>query len=289
MNDEKKSIQKFRERLAQAEKRERHARRQGWPFFLVLGILTLVAWMLPLRPTVSTKEKRTLETFPAFSLAAVADGSYFSDISLWFSDTFPGRDGWILAAQRLEALYGDTSIAVYGNASAGAKIPAVTEKTPAPETPADASPAAAPEETAEPAPTAEPTPTPEPEWGGENPEDEEVSLTAVIQIGDSAYDYAYFSQYYADVYAANVTHAADLLEGKCRVFDVFRLHGTTIMLPRGYREKIGVACEEDILAYVNSRMGENVYCVDTFTPLVAHNSEYLYFRTDHHWTALGAW
>ena len=36
-------------------------------------------------------------------------------------------------------------------------------------------------------------------------------------------------------------------------------------------------------------MGDNVYCVDTFTPLVAHNSEYIYFRTDHHWTALGAW
>lgn len=290
MNDEKKSIQKFRGRLAQAEKRDRHARRQGWPFFLVLGILTLVAWLLPLRPTVSAKEKRTLEPFPAFSLAAVADGSYFSDISLWFSDTFPGRDGWILAAQRLEALYGDTSIAVYGSASAGDKIPAVTEETPAPETPAaDASPTAAPEETAVPAATAEPTPTPEPEWGGKNPEDEEVSLSAVIQIGDSAYDYAYFSQYYADLYAANVTRAAELLEGKCRVFDVFRLHGTTIMLPREYREEIGVACEEDILAYVNSQMGENVYCVDTFTPLVAHNSEYLYFRTDHHWTALGAW
>ena len=82
------------------------------------------------------RSKRTLEPFPAFSLAAVADGSYFSDISLWFSDTFPGRDGWILAAQRLEALYRDTSIAVYGSASAGDEIPAVTEKTPAPETPA---------------------------------------------------------------------------------------------------------------------------------------------------------
>lgn len=301
MHEDKKSIMEFRERFERAEKQKRRARRQGWPFLLALGILTVVAWMLPLRPTVSTKEKRTLETFPAFSLAAVADGSYFSDISLWFSDTFPGRDGWILAAQRLEKLYGDTSIAIYGNASAGDKIPVAAEKTPAPEPSADAVPAAAPEEitvpeesaaptaTAEPTPTVEPTATPEPEWGGENPEDEEVAFSAVIQIGDSAYDYAGFSQYYADAYAANVTRAADLLEGKCRVFDVFRLHGTTLLLPRDYREEIGVACEEDALTYVNSQMGENVYCVDTFTPLLLHNSEYIYFRTDHHWTALGAW
>lgn len=289
MHDDKRSIIENRN-SASAEKPSRRARRQGWPFFLALGILTVIAWILPLRPTVSTREKRTLETFPAFSLAAVADGSYFSDISLWFSDTFPGRDGWILAAQRLEKLYGDTSITVYGNASAGDKIPVAAEKTPAPETPAaEGDPTAAPEETAAGEATAEPTPESEPEWGGENPDDEEVALGAVIQIGDSAYDYAYFNQYYADAYAANVTRAAELLAGKCRVFDLFRLHGTSLMLPRDYREMIGVACEEDVLAYVYSQMGDNVYCVDTFTPLVAHNSEYIYFRTDHHWTALGAW
>lgn len=75
-----------------------------------------------------------------------------------------------------------------------------------------------------------------------------------------------------------MTRAADLLEGKCRVFDVFVLHGTTLMLPREYRESIGVACEEDILAYVNSQMGDNVYCVDTYNSLLPHNGEYIYFR-----------
>lgn len=290
MHDEQTTLSR-RARRAQAEKQKRRAALPGLPFFLALGILTVFAWILPLRPTVSEKEKRTLEPFPAFSLAAVADGSYFSDISLWFSDTFPGRDGWIMAAQRLESLYGDSSVTVYGSASAGDKIPV----------PATAKPSAAAEETSAPAATAEPAATPEeaaastptseaePVWGGENPDDELVTLGAVIQIGDSAYTYTSFSQYYSDAYAANITRAADLLAGKCRVFDVFVLHGTTLMLPRDYRESIGVACEEDILDYIDSQMGENVYCVDTFSPLLEHNSEYIYFRTDHHWTALGAW
>ncbi len=283
MHDEKSPVNRPDE-AASPEKTKKRSRFAGLPFFLALGVLTLVAWMLPLRPTVSETEKRTLEPVPAFSLAAAADGSYFSDIGLWFSDTFPGRDGWIRAAQQLESLYGDSSVTVYGNASAGDKIPVPAAVTPAPETPADPA-----EPTTEPTPTPEPTSTPEPEWGGENPDDELVSLGAVIQIGDSVYTYTSFNQYFADVYAGNVTRAADLLEGKCRVFDVFVLHGTTLMLPREYRESIGVACEEDILTYVNSQMGDNVYCVDTFNSLLPHNSEYIYFRTDHHWTALGAW
>ena len=196
MHDEHEIISR-RARRAHAEKQKRRARLPGLPFFLALGILTVIAWILPLRPTVSAKEKRTLETFPEFSLSAVTDGSYFSDISLWFSDTFPGRDGWIMAAQRLESLYGDSSVTVYGNASAGDKIP--VPSTPAPETSADPA-----KPTSEPMPTPEPTPTPEPEWGGENPDDELVTLGAVIQIGDSAYTYTAFSQYYSDTYAANV-------------------------------------------------------------------------------------
>ncbi len=29
--------------------------------------------------------------------------------------------------------------------------------------------------------------------------------------------------------------------------------------------------------------------MDTYNSLLPHNGEYIYFRTDHHWTALGAW
>ena len=45
-----------------------------------------------------------------------------------------------------------------------------------------------------------------------------------------------------------------MLDGRCRVFNVFVLHSTTLLLPREYRESIRCACEEDILDYLNSRM-----------------------------------
>ena len=76
MHDEHE-IMSRRARRAHAEKQKRRARLPGLPFFLALGVLTVIAWILPLRPTVSAKEKRTLEAFPEFSLSAVTDGSYF--------------------------------------------------------------------------------------------------------------------------------------------------------------------------------------------------------------------
>ena len=36
-------------------------------------------------------------------------------------------------------------------------------------------------------------------------------------------------------------------------------------------------------------LNDNVKKVNIFNNLVAHNDEYIYFRTDHHWTALGAY
>jgi len=36
-------------------------------------------------------------------------------------------------------------------------------------------------------------------------------------------------------------------------------------------------------------MIEDIVKVDTFSNIVQHNDEYIYFRTDHHWTALGAY
>ena len=75
-------------------------------FFLSLGLLTVISWIIPLRPTYSEFEKRELTKFPSFSLQALFDGSYFDQIDLWFSDTFPFRDTFITGNSYLRQLYG---------------------------------------------------------------------------------------------------------------------------------------------------------------------------------------
>lgn len=105
---------------------------------------------------------------------------------------------------------------IYGDLSAGDAYPpsgqhghprASPETTPVPE-------AENQEETT--APTATPQPTPEPYvWGGETWRMRSWSPWGpVIQIGDSAYTFTGFSQYYSDAYAANITKAADPAGGE---------------------------------------------------------------------------
>ena len=276
------------------------------PAVVCFCLITTLAWLLPLRPTVSAREKRNLEPFPKFSVSSLFSGDYLESIGVWLSDTFTGRDAWIDASQSLQQLYGINDVVIYGDVDAGDAIPAVTESTlPAAESTPTAvglseatdkesvlsenEEAAAAAEQMEEKP-AEPESPEEITWGGENVENDElISIGAVIQIDDSVYSFTSFSQGRCDQYAETLSKAAELLQDKARVFNVLVLHGTTVMLPRDYRDSIGCAPEEEILNYVNSKTAENVIDVDTFTPLVTHNDEYVYFHADHHWTQRGAY
>ncbi|MDO4459557.1 MAG: DHHW family protein [Clostridia bacterium] len=43
------------------------------------------------------------------------------------------------------------------------------------------------------------------------------------------------------------------------------------------------------LAYLINRLPSNINFIDTTATLTAHQDDYIYYRTDHHWTSLGAY
>lgn len=69
---------------------------------LVFGLLNL----LREKTTFSESENRTLQSYPAVTLASLADGSFFSDLTSAFSDQFFARDRWIEAKLRMDTLLG---------------------------------------------------------------------------------------------------------------------------------------------------------------------------------------
>ena len=268
------------------------------PFFVVLTILTIVAFLIPLRPTRSYNEKRNLAEFPEFTLDALASGSYFDDISLWFSDTFPGRESWIEGAILMKSMYGYSDVTIYGQIQNYEEIPTIPEE---PETVATL-PTDPPASVTEPMESA-PAPTkpsvelvempdvPVEEWGGVDAGESDVLITGtVIQIGDSAFNTFSFSQRASDMYAQTLSKLADILTPKgVRVISAMPPQAVGIMVEQKYMEQLHCADQEAALDYVLSQMNDNVVKVDMFQRLVDHNDEYLYFRTDHHWTALGAY
>ena len=144
------------------------------PFFIIFAVITVIAWLLPLRPTDSVDEKRELAHFPAFTFKALASGDYFADIDAWFSDTFTLREKWLSLSERVQSLYGRSDIAIYGGLTNSDAIP--VESTPQP--------------TEE---ISKWDKVDKEHWHGKVVDDDDfVSFGTVLQIDDACYEFFYF-------------------------------------------------------------------------------------------------
>ena len=92
---------KHEKKKPEQDHRQDHERELAGPFFAVLFLLTLVAFLIPLRPETSLRERRKLREFPQFSVQTLLSGDYFDDITAWFSDTFPGREKMLEVADHV--------------------------------------------------------------------------------------------------------------------------------------------------------------------------------------------
>ncbi len=278
------------------------------PFIVAVLLLCIAGFIVPLRPTVSETEKRELAKFPEFSVKALISGDYFDDITTWYADTFPGRDSWISLSSRIDRLQGSQSVAVYGVQGVADEIPEA-EEIPDVVTPSAVSetPEVSPTPITTPSPTPVPTPSPTPPETDANgniidesangagtigPEAEAEKLNAFAVIDGAGYEYYGFGQGITDTYVLGIDSAAAQSKYEnpdCRVFDIVVPNSLGIMLSEELIERLGSSDQSKAIDYINASFSGNVIGVDIFDNLKKHNSEYLYFRSDHHWTGLGAW
>ena len=88
--------------------------------FIVVWIAAAILAILPVfRPSYSEVEKRDLKKFPKFSFNALVSGDYFDEISLWFSDTFPLRDGFVALNTKVTNTFGINTVQVHGEVTQG--------------------------------------------------------------------------------------------------------------------------------------------------------------------------
>ena len=277
------------------------------PFFVVLAVLSVVSFIIPLRPTISHIEKRNLAEFPEFSMEALTSGDYFDDITTWFSDTFPGRETWIELASQTKSYYGNSEVMIAGDTNNNQDDPSLyapsdpTEEPTAPgaDMPEDAT--AGPTETPTEAPTEAPivldeateaAPTiPVEEWGGVDVEANQIQKAGtVIQIGDSLFQPEYFNEYFCNRYIDVVNNVANKYTDQgIRVVSAPPPQAIGVMIEPEYLSKLKSDDQQKTIDYLNENLNDNVYFVETVELLRNRNSEYIYFRTDHHWTALGAY
>lgn len=111
----------------------------------------------------------------------------------------------------------------------------------------------------------------------------------VYRVGDTGYEYYTYVDSTAKKYASCVNQVADDLKGIATVYDMILPLSSGITLPDELYGTSGLddqkSAEEKAYGYMN----ENVVTVPLYDAMMAHRSEYIYFRTDHHWTATGAY
>ena len=243
-------------------------------FCLCLVIGMIISLIIPLRPTESAIEKRTLTKFPSFSFSSLFSGDYFSQISTWYSDTFPFREKLISLNSALTGWHGF-----------GAKVDSIdTANDEIPEEPLTTD-----------ADSSEVTNESEPEISEESTEESTTgkphateTLGSILVSNNAGYEYYNFVQSTADEYISMVKSVAAKMPSTTRLFDVVIPTSMDIVMDEATRASVSSSDQKKAINYFCSSIGSPT-AINIFDALKEHKDEYVYFRTDHHWTALGAY
>ncbi len=262
---------------------------------LAVLAMSVVSFLLPLRPQKSDIESRTLAAFPEFSLQALFSGDYFEGIAAWYADTVPFRDTLTGAASTLRHLIGaGGALSGFNEGVRGDEIPDLPTGPLPPETaaPSTESTTEAPAESTTEAPTEPPTEPPtqaptEPATEGAAPIPQKLSN--ILIYGNAGYEYYNFNQSASEKYVQALNYAAAQFAGKARVYAMIVPTSMGILLPESVQQQVSVSDQKRAIDYMEALMDPSITRVSIYDTLKAHMNDYIYFRTDHHWTGLGAY
>lgn len=236
----------------------------------MLLVMFVIGCLWFLRPDTSVIEKRTLTTFPTITWSSFWDGSFFKELDTWYADTFPLREPLIAGSQALEDRYGLRGDQIVGDTMVADEIP----------TDADAAPA-------EPVSLFQ-------EESTDNLKDGTVTELGELQgqiyiTNNCGYGLYYFSQEGADAFAATMNQIYANVKDKVNLYVMVCPISAGVMLDQSVLDDMKCSSEKDAIDYMYQRMDEGIHTIAAFDRLKMHNAEYIYFHTDHHWTALGAY
>ncbi len=238
--------------------------------FTIWIAATVLAILPMFRESYSEVEKRELKKFPKFTFSSFASGDYFDEIGLWFSDTFPLRDGFVSLNTKINNTFGINTVQVHGEVQQGDEIPEVNSQEQSATTDSSQVESTAP-------------PEPQPQLPAVE------QLGAMLIIDNAAYEYYNFNQAVSQNYSAAVNRAATILDGKSKVYNMIIPTSMAITLPESFSGSTNSSDQKKAIDYMYSLMSPAVNKINVYDTLLSHNDEYIYFRTDHHWTSLGAY
>ncbi len=255
--------------------------------FATVLIISTLCLIIPLRPTVSEAEKRELAKFPEFSFETLLNGDYFDGITTWFSDTVPFRDTWMNLNSKLQNFLGTSgTLTGFNEGVTGDSIP-----TPIAPNENETLPYVDPDATEENQTNTEATTAPEEVT---YPEDEKEAqnveqLGSIVICDNAGFEYYNFVQSTADNYVKALNTAASRFSGVADIYVSIAPNSTDITLNEKVRAKLSVSDQKEAINYMLGSASSALKKFNCYDNIKQHRNEYVYFRTDHHWTALAAY
>ncbi|MFI3312709.1 MAG: DHHW family protein, partial [Eubacteriales bacterium] len=270
-------------------------------------------------PTVSMVENRALSSAPEFTVKTLLNGSYMQEFETFYTDTFPFRENLLGLNKALNGFYhysggGEEEILIIqgsaGAAQGGESLATVeaalsgTVETPAPVTATsqdesveievstngddDLNPVQEPSEASVEAGAEESAPAPEEMPYLESPEENLAeTLGNVLLVGDRAMDIPNATESVMDNYIAAVNGLATAMGEDVRTISLVTPNSGEFYSPDSFHT--GSHSQSALIDYVYAGLDEDIVTVDAYSALRAQTDEYIYFRTDHHWTTVGAY
>ena len=249
-------------------------------FIIVVAVMGVASLALP-KPTVSEYEKRELEKMPEFSLESLFKGEYSKKLDLFFADTFPAREKFVEMAARQEEYRGMRvdDVKIHGTVPVPAPAEPVPEEKPEPTPPpADNTP--------------EPPAVPEPEKNPAPPEEDNVEgerRGSAFVYKDMALPLFGSNFPACDWYAQTLNSYHEQLGDDVTIYNLVIPSSIEFYLPEKYKGKGLSSDEKENIDYIYSKMGPDIKTVDAYSEMDKAKDQYIYFRTDHHWTVRGAY
>lgn len=245
----------------------------------VLGLLFVFGVVALFSPSSSAQK-------PKLTFSALLNGSFYGNYRTYYSAGFSDNKTLKSTNTALNGFYrysglsgDDVSIIVNMNGGAANGGEALKPTAPATEVPSLPDPSAPTE-----------TPTEQPTQPTERVDNNNVvaeDLGQALIVGDRALEVPYANYDVMESYADVVTNIATALGKDVRTFNVLVPNGAEFYAPNDYHT--GDTSQSKMIGFCYEKLGSNVKTADAYAKLAAHTDEYIYFRTDHHWTQLGAY
>lgn len=272
------------------KKNYKYTKYKIYAFAVTLMLMAIVALIIPLRPKESQTEKRTLTKFPKFTVSSFLNGEFLNDVSTWYADTFPFREQLMAGNTKYRMLYGFQNNQIVGSIQTGDSIP--TERV--------TMTSILPTSTQKKMETFKNTirdelATQEAADAANGGKKRRKITKAPEQVGsvyvadDTAFSLYGFSQTPANEYIDAVSALANRVSDDVTVYDIVVPISSGIYLDEKLQAELNCSDQKEAIQYIYDNMDKKVVTVDAYSVLKSHSDQYLYFRTDHHWTALGAY